>query len=46
MFEIYFNIHLFIALIELEHPLKISNKKTKWFYLLISLIKVEHPLKT
>ena len=28
MFDIPFHIDLFISLIELEHPLKVSNKRT------------------
>ena len=28
MFDIPFQINLFISLIELEHPLKVSNKRT------------------
>ena len=31
---------------EVEHPLKTSNKKYTLLYLFISLIEVEHPLKT
>ena len=51
MFDILFHINLFISLIELEHPLKTSQKRRfikehTLLYLFISLIEVEHPLKT
>ena len=45
MFDILFHIKLFISLIEIEHPLKTSNKTTPLLYLFISLIEVEYPLK-
>ena len=45
MFDIPVHNNLFISLIELEHPLKVSNKKEHTLlYLFISLIEVEHPL--
>ena len=51
MFDILFHINLFISLIELEHPLKTSQKRRfikehTLLYLFISLIEVEHPLKS
>ena len=45
MSDISFHINLFTSLIEVEHPLKTSNKKTHLLYLFTSLIVVEYPLK-
>ena len=44
MFDISFHINLFSSLIELEHPLKVSDKRTHILYQFNSLIEVEHPL--
>ena len=58
MFDISLHINVFICLIEVEHPLQTSNKRThvvlpiyffNWcrtFIKFISLIDVEHSLKT
>ena len=49
MFDMPFYINLFVSLIELEHPLKTSNKRTHidlLTNLFISLNEVEHPSKT
>ena len=46
MFDIPFHINLFISLIELEYPLKMSNKRTPLLYLFIPLIEVKNQLKT
>ena len=49
MFDIPLLINLFIYLIELEHPLKASSKRTHiplLINLFISLIELEHQSKT
>ena len=46
MFDIPFHINLFISLIEPEHQLNTSNKRTDIALPIYFLIEVEHPLKT
>ena len=46
MLDIPFHINLVSSLIELEHPLKVSNKRTAFLYQFVFLIEIEHPLKT
>ena len=46
MLDVPVHINLSISLIEPEHPLNTSNKRTDIvLHLFISLIEVEHPLK-
>ena len=46
MFDFPVHINLSISLIEPEHPLNTSSKRTDIvLYVFISLIEVEHPLK-
>ena len=48
-FDIPFHINLFVSLIELEHSLKTSDKRTHiafFINLFISLIELEYPWKT
>ena len=45
MFDIPFHINLVISLVEVEHPLKTSNKRTHITLPIYFLIEVGHPLK-
>ena len=45
MLDIPFHINLFISLIDLEDPLKTSNKRTYTCFTYLFLVEVEHPYK-